>query len=106
MVNLKKTATGAAIAGALALTGLGAAGGVANADAPSAHSAVTMSTLNGFALDDWGYGPGYGYGYGPGYGPGWGGWGGGPGYGYGYGGACAWIPPFVSQWIPPVACGG
>jgi hypothetical protein len=116
MGYLKTIAAGATIAGALAVTGLGLAAGVANADAPSSHPAVTMSNLDGFALDNWGYGPGYGYGPGDGYGPGYG-WAGapgdyGPGYGYGsgpgygYGGACAWIPPFVSQWIPPVACGG
>jgi hypothetical protein len=83
MGYLKKIAAGAVIAGALTATGLPTA--VANAD-------------------DWGYGPGYGYG-GPGYG-----WAGGPGYGngpgYGYGGACAFIPPFVSQWVPPAVCGG
>jgi hypothetical protein len=95
--------------------------GVANADTPSPHPAVPMSYFDGFPLDNWGYGP-----YGPGYGPG-DGWGGGPGGygpdygsaggpggygpggygpGYGSGGACALIPPFVSAWIPPVACGG
>ncbi len=111
MGYLKTIAAGATIAGALAFTGVGVAAGVANADAPSSHPAVTTSNLDGFALDNWGYGPGYGYGGGPGYGwagaPGDGygpGSGGGPGYGYG--GACAWIPPFVSQWIPPVVCGG
>jgi hypothetical protein len=109
MGYLKKVAAGASIAGALAATGLGLATGVANADAPSLHPAVPTSILGGFALDDWGYGPGYGPG--PGYGwaggPGYGyGPGSGPGYGYGYNGACAWIPPFVSQWIPPAACGG
>jgi hypothetical protein len=117
MICLKRIAAGATVAGGLALTGLGLATGVASADAPQA-----ASTVGGFALDDWGYGPGYGgggpgygwaggpgYGYGPG-GPGYGYGTGGPGYGYGpgygSGGACVWIPPFVSQWIPPVACGG
>ena len=110
MANLKRIAAGGAIAGALAFTSLGLATGVANADAPSPHPAVPVSDLNGFAVDNWGYGPGYGPGPGwaggPGYG--WGPAGYGPGYGYGggYGGACAWIPPFVSAWIPPVVCGG
>lgn len=98
MGYLKEIAAGAIIAGALLAGGLST--GVANAD-----PAVTASNPGGFALDDWGYGPGYGYGGGPGYG-----WTGGPGYGYGprygYGGACAFIPPFVSQWIPPAVCGG
>ena len=109
MGHLKRIAAAASIAGALAVTGLGLAEGVANADAPSARPA----TPGGFALDDGGYGPGYGWGGGPGYGwagsPGYGGYGpgdGGYGPGYGYNGACAWIPPVVSQWIPPVACGG
>ena len=113
MGYLKKIAVKASIAGALAVTGLGLATGVASADAPSPQLVPTTSIPGGFALDDWGYGPGYGYGPdngwagGPGYGPG-NGWAGGPGYGpgYGYNGACAWIPPFVSQWIPPAACGG
>jgi hypothetical protein len=113
MGYLKKIAAGATIAGALALAGVGLATGVANADTPSPHPAVPMSYFDGFPLDNWGYGP-----YGPGYGPGYG-WAGGPGGygpggygpggyepGYGSGGACAWIPPFVSAWIPPVACGG
>jgi hypothetical protein len=122
MGYLKKIAAGATIAGALAFAGVGLATGVANADTPSPHPAVLMSSFDGFPLDNWGYGP-YGPGYGPGYGwaggpggygPGYG-WAGGPGGygpGYGYGpdygpgGACAWIPPFVSAWIPPVACGG
>jgi hypothetical protein len=89
MNYLKKIAAGAGIAGALAVAGLGLATGVANAD-------------------DWGYGPygpdggnGYGWAGAPGYGPG-----NGYGPGYGYNGACAWMPPFVSQWIPPAACGG
>ena len=90
MGYLKKIAAGAGIVVALALTGLGLTTGVANAD-------------------NWGHGPGPGWGGGPGYG-----WAGTPGYGpgygyapgYGYNGACAWIPPFVSQWIPPAACGG
>ncbi len=112
MGHLKKTAAGASIAGALAFTDFGLVTGVANADAPSLHPAVTTSNLGGFALDNWGYGPGYGPGGGPGYG-----WAGVPGYapgygpgyggpGYGYNGACAWIPPVVSQWIPPAVCGG
>ena len=99
MGYLKKIAAGAAVTGALVVSGLGLA--TANAQAPS----LPASNHGGFALDDWGYGPGYGSGPGPGYG-----WAGGPGYGYGPGygsdGACAWIPPFVSQWIPPAACGG
>jgi hypothetical protein len=102
MDYLKKIAAGAAIAGALAVTGLGLATGVANADTPS------------IALDDWGYGPygpsggpGYGWAGAPGYGPGYGyGPGNGYGPGYGYNGDCAWVPPVVSQWIPPAACGG
>jgi hypothetical protein len=112
MIYLKKIGAAAGIAGALAVTGLGLATGVANADAPSLHPTVTTSTLGGFALDDWGYGPygpgggpGYGWSGAPGYGPGYG-YGSGYGPGYGNNGACAWIPPFVSQWIPPVACGG
>ena len=96
MGYLKKIAAGATIAGALAFTGVGLATGVANADTPSPHPAVPMSYFDGFPLDNWGYGP-----YGPGYGPGYG-----SAPGYGSGGACAWIPPFVSAWIPPVACGG
>ena len=107
MRYLKKIAAKAGIAGALAVTGLGLSAGVASADAPSPHLAPATSIPGGYALDDWGYGPGYGNGPGNG-------WAGGPGYapgygygpGYGYNGACAWIPPFVSQWIPPVACGG
>ena len=93
MGHLKKIAAGASIAAALAFTGFGLATGVANAD-------------------NWGYGPGYGPGGGPGYG-----WAGAPGYapgygpgyagpGYGYNGACAWIPPVLSQWVPPAVCGG
>jgi hypothetical protein len=113
MANLKKIATDATIAGALALTALGLGTGVANADPPSPHPAVMTSKLDGFALDNWGGpgwgggGPGYGYGGAPGYG-----YGGGPGYGYGggpgygYGGGCAWVPPVVSVWIPPAVCGG
>jgi hypothetical protein len=104
MSYLKKFAAAAGIAGALTVTGLGPAAGLANADAPSPRPAVTASNLGGIALTDWGYGP-YGPGGGPGYGPG---YGYSPGYGYGsgYNGACAWVPPFVSQWIPPAACGG
>ena len=109
MGYLKEIAAGAIIAGALLASGLST--GVANAD-----PAVTASNPGGFALDDWGNGPGYGWGGGPGYGgPGYG-WAGGPGYGngpgygygpgYGSGGACVFIPPFVSQWIPPAVCGG
>ena len=83
MPNLKKIAAGGTIAGALVLSALGLSTGVANAD-------------------DWGYGPGYGWNGGPGYyGPAYG-----YGPGYGYGGACAFIPPVVSQWIPPAVCGG
>jgi len=108
---LKTIAAAAGITGALAITCLGLATGVANADAPSPHPAIPTSNLGGFATDHWGYGPGWGgggpgYGWagGPGYGPGYGYGGYGPGYGYN--GACAWIPPAVSQWIPPAACGG
>jgi hypothetical protein len=106
MANLKKIATNATIAGALAFTALGVETGVANADPASPHPAVMTSKLDGFALDDWGApgpgwgwgGPGYGYGGGPGYG-----YGGGPGYGYG---GCPWLPPVVSVWLPPAVCGG
>jgi hypothetical protein len=91
MGYLKTIAAGAGIVGALAVTGLGLATGVANADAPSTFPAPKTSIPGGFSLENWGFGPGPG-------------WGGGPGYGYN--GACAWIPPFVSQWIPPAACGG
>jgi hypothetical protein len=103
MSHVKKIAAGAGIVGALAITVLGPATGVANADTASPY-------LGGFASDNPGYGPGYGYGYGPGYG-----WAGAPGQnygpggygpGYGYNGACAWVPPFITQWIPPVVCGG
>jgi hypothetical protein len=95
MVNLKRIAAGAAMAGALSIFSLGLGAGVANAD---------WGPGGGYG---WGPGPGYGYGGGPGYGYGGGpGWSGAPGYGYGGGGACAWIPPFVAEWIPPVACGG
>ena len=101
MMKLKKIATDATIAGALAFTAFGLGAGVANADPASPRPAVMTSKLDGFALDDWG-GPGPGWGYGGG-GPGYG-YGGGPGYGYG--GACAWVPPVVSVWIPPAVCGG
>jgi hypothetical protein len=76
MSYVKKIAAGAGIVGALAITVLGPATGVANADTASPY-------LGGFASDNPGYGPGYGY-----------------------NGACAWVPPFITQWIPPVVCGG
>lgn len=121
MSYMKRIAAGAGIAGALAIGVIGPTTGVANADTPSPYPTVTMSNLGGFASDNggYGYGPGYGpgYGYGPNYGyaPNYG-WAGAPGQnygpgtgygpGYGYNGACAWVPPFISQWIPPVVCGG
>jgi hypothetical protein len=110
MANLKTIATDATIAGALAFIVLGLGTGVANADPASPQPAVMTSKLDGFALDDWGGGPGWGWGGGPGYGYGggpgygYGGYGGGPGYGWG--GGCPWIPPVVAIWIPPVVCGG
>ena len=59
MSYVKKIAAGAGIAGALAITILAPATGVANADTASPY-------LGGFASDNPGYGPGYGY-YGPRY---------------------------------------
>ena len=104
MGRIKKAVTRASIAGALAVTGVGLALGVANADTPSPQPPTSIP--GGVALDDWGYGPGYGPGGwsgAPGYGPGYG-WAGAPGYGYN--GPCVWIPPVVSQWIPPAVCRG
>jgi hypothetical protein len=80
MIDLKKFAAGASIAGALGLFALGAGTGVANAAPPSPVTAGTQ-----FAQDHggyWGHG-GRGNGGHRGYGDR--GYYGGPGYGYGYG---------------------
>jgi defect in organelle trafficking protein DotC len=109
---LKKIAAGAILAGALGVTGLGLATGVANADdygyGPGFGYGGPGYGAPGYGAPDYGgagYGaPGYGWAGAPGYGPGYNNYG--PGYGSGYNGVCALIPPFVSEWIPPVACGG
>jgi hypothetical protein len=83
MIDLKKIAAGAMIAGTLGFTALGLGSGVANAS----------PTLPGIPWQQdggwwWGHGHGHGHwhggdGWGWG-GPGWG-WGGGPGWGWGGG---------------------
>jgi hypothetical protein len=84
MINLKRVAAGATIAGALGLTALGMGTGVANAAPPSPVTSMTqLAQGHGGYFGHGGGGPGYGGGYfNRGY-YGGDGYYGRPGYGYG-----------------------
>ena len=86
MIDLKRIAAGATIAGALGLSAVGLGAGVANAAPPSPVAAGTQFPQgHGGYWDHGGYGDrgdrGRGGDWNRGYY-------GGPGYGYGYGGQC------------------
>jgi hypothetical protein len=89
MVNPKTIATGATIAGAVAITALGLGAGVANADQPSPNTTgITWKLDRDDDWDDW-------------RGPGWR-WAPPPPAPVG---GCAWVPPVAWPWVPPAVCG-
>ena len=91
MIDLKRIAAGATIAGALGLTGLGLGTGVANAAPPSPVTAGTQLPQGHGDYGHWGHG-GYGDRGDRGRGGDWNrGYYGGPGYGYGYGGPSCFV---------------
>jgi hypothetical protein len=95
-VNVKKIGAGAAIFGALVVTGFSISSGVANADPQVPASPGMIWKLDrghdGEGRDWDGHWRGE-----------WDGWRGGPGY-YNPGGPCVWVPPAVAVWVPPAVC--
>ena len=95
-MTMKKIGAQTAIVGALAFTALGLGSGVASADqlAPTSPGMTWKLDKPDRDWDDWD--------------DDWNdGWRGGPRWerwdGPRYGG-CVWVPPAVSQWVPPAVC--
>jgi hypothetical protein len=101
IVNVKNIGAGAVIVGALTAGGLGVGSGVASADQSLPASPGATWKLDRPHWNNW---DGEG-GEGADWDGDWNGWYGGPGWdGGGYYGGCAWVPPAVSMWVPPVVC--
>ncbi|KKW62290.1 hypothetical protein ABQF17_12585 [Mycolicibacterium elephantis] len=90
-MNVRMLGAGAAMVGALGFTALGVGAGVASAEQAVPNSPGVTWKLDrphwDDDWDDWRHE-----------------WRGARWDGPRYGGACAWVPPAVSMWVPPAAC--